>query len=78
MADLDGGGSRVDGRGVLAGAFALPEALRETGEAGLTAVVASGLPKATAHRLLSQLESLGATCRSDSRYTIGPRIFELG
>jgi IclR family transcriptional regulator, acetate operon repressor len=67
------------GRGVLEGAFELLEAMRRTQEAGLTALaVESGLPKATAHRLLEQLVRLGAAERRDGRYRIGSSIFRLG
>jgi DNA-binding IclR family transcriptional regulator len=71
--------TRDTGRGVLDGAFALLTALQHTGEAGLTALAAeSGLPKATAHRLLDQLTGLGAVVRSSGRYRMGPQIFRLG
>ncbi|GAB3980677.1 IclR family transcriptional regulator [Actinoallomurus acanthiterrae] len=67
------------GRGVLEGAFGLLEAVREAQEAGLTTLAAvSGLPKATAHRLLEQLVGLGAVERHRGRYRIGPRMFRLG
>ncbi|GAA4624170.1 IclR family transcriptional regulator [Actinoallomurus vinaceus] len=69
----------VTGRGVLEGAFGLLEAVREAQEAGLTALAAeTGLPKATTHRLLEQLVSLGAVERHRGRYRIGPRMFRLG
>lgn len=61
------------------GAFRLLDALCEVGNAGLTALAAgSGLPKATAHRLLEQLVRLGAVERVGTRYRIGPRLFQLG
>ncbi|MFJ8313509.1 MULTISPECIES: IclR family transcriptional regulator [unclassified Streptomyces] len=67
------------GRGVLDGAFALLEALGEAEEAGLTALSASsGLPKATAYRLLEQLAELGAVEHRGCRYRIGSRLFRLG
>ena len=70
---------RATGRGVLDGAFALLEAVQQAGEAGLTALAAeSGLPKATAHRLLEQLVNLGAVVRSGGRYRMGPQVFRLG
>lgn len=70
---------RATGRGVLDGAFALLEAVQQAGEAGLTALAAeSGLPKATAHRLLEQLVGLGAVIRSGGRYRMGPQVFQLG
>lgn len=69
----------VSGRGVLEGAFALLSALGEADQAGLTALaVASGLPKATTHRLLDQLIAVGAVERAGGEYRIGPRMFQLG
>lgn len=66
-------------RGVLLGAFQLLEALVGLSEAGLTDVAAeSGLPKATAHRLLRQLCDVGAVERRGSRYRMGHRMFQLG
>lgn len=38
----------------------------------------TGLPKATVHRLASQLVELGALERSDDKYQLGIRMFELG
>ena len=54
------------GRGVLEGAFALLEALRQHGdEAGVTELaVACGVPKSTAHRLLEQLVALDRVVKS--------------
>jgi len=67
------------GRGVLDGAFRWLDRLCEVGDAGLTALAAGrGLPKATAHRLLDQLVRLGAVERADTRYRVGPRLFQLG
>jgi DNA-binding IclR family transcriptional regulator len=79
-AAVPGGENRsAEGRGVLAGAFQLLDALVDLSEAGLTAVsAASGLPKATAHRLLEQLCDLGAVERRGSRYRVGHRMFQLG
>ncbi|OKI02705.1 IclR family transcriptional regulator [Streptomyces sp. CB02923] len=66
-------------RGVLAGAFALLTALRQTEDAGLTALAsACGLPKTTAYRLLDQLSNLGAVEHRHGRYRIGPQLFQLG
>jgi len=75
-----GGQSRsAEGRGVLAGAFQILEALVGLSEAGLTAVTtASGLPKATVHRILEQLGDLGAVERRGNRYRVGHRMFLLG
>jgi IclR family transcriptional regulator, acetate operon repressor len=75
----DGPNRSAEGRGVLEGAFQLMDALAELSEAGLTAVAAaSGLPKATAHRLLEQLGDLGAVERRGSHYRVGHRMFRLG
>lgn len=79
MQTVEARGRSAQGRGVLDGAFALLAALEATGEVGLTRVAsASGLPKATAHRLLEQLITLGAVERHAGNYRIGPRIFRLG
>ncbi|MEV4398709.1 helix-turn-helix domain-containing protein [Nonomuraea sp. NPDC049607] len=68
------------GRGVLHGAFAVLEELARVEEAGLTQLaVATGLPKATAHRLLCRLTDLGVVHREDGgRYRIGTRMFRWG
>lgn len=67
------------GRKVLDGAFTLLDALGDMGEAGLTRLSdASNLPKATTHRLLSQLAALGAVEKRGNRYRVGSRIFSLG
>ncbi|WP_214106778.1 IclR family transcriptional regulator [Acrocarpospora catenulata] len=66
-------------RGVLEGAFALLDVLERVREAGLTRLAAeSGLPKATAYRLLEQLTVLGAAEKLGPRYRIGPRLRRLG
>ncbi|MET8145906.1 helix-turn-helix domain-containing protein [Sphaerisporangium sp. NPDC005288] len=66
------------GRGVLEGAFTLLDVLERTGEAGLTRIAAeSGLPKATAYRLLEQLTDLGAVEKSGGRYRVGARVHRL-
>jgi IclR family acetate operon transcriptional repressor len=67
------------GRSVLEGAFSLLEALETAEDAGLTALAScTGLPKATAHRLLDQLVELGAVERAAGRYRMGPQMFRLG
>jgi IclR family transcriptional regulator, acetate operon repressor len=38
----------------------------------------TGLPRTTVHRLLSQLEDVGAVERADRRWRLGPTIIELG
>ncbi|MGW7450801.1 helix-turn-helix domain-containing protein [Streptomyces sp. NPDC054787] len=55
------------------------EALARGDEVGLTRLAADAeLPKATAHRLLGQLVSLGAVQSEEGRYRLGPRTFRLG
>lgn len=67
------------GRGVLEGAFLVLDALTRLGEAGLSQLAAvTALPKATTHRLLEQLVTLGAVQRQEGRYRIGPRMYQLG
>lgn len=68
------------GRSVLEGIFAVLDSLERSIEGlGLTALAsASGLPKATTHRMLEQLVALGAVERCGGRYRIGPRMFQLG
>ncbi|WP_433269040.1 helix-turn-helix domain-containing protein [Actinosynnema sp. CS-041913] len=62
-------------RGVLDGAFALLDALSETGELGLTRLAAeTGLPKATAYRLLEQLTAQGVVEKCGRNYHIGLSI----
>ncbi|HET9168098.1 MAG TPA: helix-turn-helix domain-containing protein [Actinospica sp.] len=82
MSDYEASGTlatAAGGRSVLEGAFALLEALQRAGDAGLTRLAAeSGLPKATAHRLLDQLVGLGAVARSGGRYRLGSQMFRLG
>lgn len=77
--DAEAGLGGSSGRGVLEGAFALLTALGSADQAGLTALAAaSGLPKATTHRLLDQLIAVGAVERSGGEYRIGPTLFQLG
>ncbi|MFF4393469.1 IclR family transcriptional regulator [Streptomyces sp. NPDC001552] len=55
------------------------EVLAEGEEVGLTRLAADAeLPKATAHRLLGQLVSLGAVQSRSGRYRLGARAFRLG
>ncbi len=64
---------------MLAGAFALLEAVERAEGAGLTRLAAEcGLPKTTAYRLLEQMAELGAVERRGGGYRMGPRIFRLG
>ncbi|WP_409235639.1 helix-turn-helix domain-containing protein [Streptomyces sp. PA5.6] len=72
------GAKPAKGRGVLEGAFALLEELRRVGEARLTELgTRTGLPKATVHRLLTQLSDLGAVEQCAGRYRLGPTIARL-
>lgn len=68
------------GRGVLDGAFAVLDALAHADEGlGLTALAqASGLAKASTHRLAGQLLTLGAVQCVDQRYYVGPRVLHIG
>ncbi|MFI5842552.1 IclR family transcriptional regulator [Catenuloplanes sp. NPDC051500] len=69
--------AEAGGRGVLEGAFRLLEVLSEVEAAGLSAVARrSGLPKATAYRLLDQLGELGAVERIRGGYRLG-RVLDL-
>jgi DNA-binding IclR family transcriptional regulator len=65
---------------VLEGAFELLDVLsRMSSGAGLSELARdSGLPKATAHRLLDQLTGLGAVQRDGQRYYIGSALARLG
>ncbi|MVO85865.1 helix-turn-helix domain-containing protein [Streptomyces sp. p1417] len=74
----EGGAAAPPGRSVLEGAFLLLEELARRGDAGLTDLAAgTGLPKATAHRLLDQLAALGAVERRSGRYRIGAAVAHL-
>lgn len=67
------------GRSVLAGAFALLDNLMEHGEMGLSQLATkSDMPKTTVHRLLDQLEELGAVENARGRYRIGAQMFRFG
>ncbi|MBP2472146.1 DNA-binding IclR family transcriptional regulator [Crossiella equi] len=67
------------GRGVLEGAFRLLEEIVDFEECGLSKLAArTGLPKATAHRLLEQLVELGVLERRAGRYRLGVTAFRLG
>ena len=64
---------------MLEGAFELLAAVERTKGAGLTRLSSeSGLPKATAYRLLEQLVGLGAVERHSDGYRMGSRMFQLG
>jgi DNA-binding IclR family transcriptional regulator len=73
--DDDGGGSRA----VVHGAFAVLGALRRSGPARVSAIArACGLPRTTVHRLLAQLQDVGAVQRSGALWRLGPALVELG
>jgi DNA-binding IclR family transcriptional regulator len=66
-------------RAVLGGAFALLLSLRVLGSARVSELQRdSGLPRTTVHRLLAQLEQVGAVERSSGRWRLGPTVVELG
>jgi len=51
----------------------------ETNEMGLNELArATGLPKATVHRLAGELVAAGFLERSGTNYALGPHLFELG
>lgn len=66
-------------RAVIGGAFALLMSLSRLGSARVSELQRdSGLPRTTVHRLLSQLERVGAAERSSGRWRLGPAIVALG
>ncbi|CCH31175.1 helix-turn-helix domain-containing protein [Actinosynnema sp. NPDC047251] len=67
-------------RGVLGRAFTLLDALViHPDGAGPTWIAHyCGIPKATTHRLLQQLEALGVVERSEGLYRLGSQVFRLG
>jgi len=66
-------------RAVVDGAFGLLTLLHELGSARVSELQrVSGLPRTTVHRLLRQLEDVGAVERSAGRWRLGPRLVELG
>lgn len=71
----------VGGEGVLARAMRLLECFTDD-EPSLSAVQLAeraGLASSTLHRLITQLTEFGLLSRTrDHRYTIGPRLWELG
>jgi DNA-binding IclR family transcriptional regulator len=68
----------VSGIGVLDKAFSVVDAL-ETGPLSLAGLVeATGLPRATAHRLAAALEAHGLVRRDgEGRFAVGPRLTGL-
>jgi len=69
-----------DTTSVLVRAFCVLDAfVPEGGEMGLSELVRrTGLPKATVHRLATQLVDIGALEKMGDRYRPGLRLFELG
>jgi DNA-binding IclR family transcriptional regulator len=66
-------------RAVVGGAFGLLTSLHELGSARVSELQRdSGLPRTTVHRLLGQLEEVGAVERSAGRWRLGPALFGLG
>jgi DNA-binding IclR family transcriptional regulator len=64
---------------VIRGAFALLTSLSRLGSARVSELQRdSGLPRTTVHRLLTQLEQVGAAERSSGRWRLGPAIMALG
>jgi DNA-binding IclR family transcriptional regulator len=67
------------GRSVLEGAFSLLDKLMDEGELGLTQLAdRCDMPKTTVHRLLEQMEDLGAVENAGGRYRIGAQMFRFG
>jgi IclR family transcriptional regulator, acetate operon repressor len=66
-------------RPVIGSAFALLASLHKLGSARVSELQRDcGLPRTTVHRLLGQLQDVGAVERSDGRWRIGPALLELG
>jgi IclR family transcriptional regulator, acetate operon repressor len=66
-------------RAVVAGAFSLLTSLSALGAARVSDLQReAGLPRTTVHRLLSQLEMVGAVERSSGRWRLGPAMVALG
>lgn len=75
------GGAAEAGRSVTSRALAVLDAFdSSTPRLSLSEIAArSGLPLTTAHRLLGELAAWGALARrSDGRYEVGRRLWELG
>jgi DNA-binding IclR family transcriptional regulator len=75
------GGATAPGRSVTSRALAVLDAFDSTAPRLSLSEVAgrTGLPLTTAHRLLGELTAWGALARrSDGRYEIGRRLWELG
>lgn len=67
------------GVGVLDKAVAVLSLLAEEGPVPLAGVVeATGIPRPTAHRLLSALEAHHLVVRDRRGYSLGLRLYEIG
>ncbi|OLF18483.1 helix-turn-helix domain-containing protein [Actinophytocola xanthii] len=64
---------------VLGRSFTLLNALASHSDGvGITWIAHScGIPKATTHRLLGQMEALGVVARAEGLYRVGSRVFRL-
>lgn len=68
-----------EGRAVIGASFELLEHLRRLGRGRLVELVrASGLPRATVHRMLVQLIAVGAVRREGDHYRLGATLLALG
>jgi hypothetical protein len=68
-----------EGRAVIGASFELLEHLRLLGRGRLVELVrASGLPRATVHRMLVQLIAVGAVRREGDHYRLGATLLALG
>ena len=66
-------------RAVISGAFAVLTSLSGLGSARVSDLQRdTGLPRTTVHRLLAQLEQLGAVERSSGHWSLGPAMVRLG
>jgi IclR family transcriptional regulator, acetate operon repressor len=66
-------------RGVIETAFGLLASLRALGPVRVSELQRhSGLPRTTVHRLLRQLEEVGAAERSRERWRLGPTLITFG
>jgi DNA-binding IclR family transcriptional regulator len=66
-------------RAVIRSAFGLLASLHALGSARVSELEREcGLPRTTVHRLLTQLEEVGAVERSAGRWRLGPALVELG
>jgi len=70
---------RNPGRGVLDGAFQLLRALPEVNGPGQLSELAraTGIPRPSVHRLLTQLSSVGAVERQHGQYVLGTAMLEI-